>query len=229
MIKYVIHCCPQRAKYVWNYLVPLMQKQGIDLAEIYVYNDIKRLGNLHAFMDCCRHLQNIPDDQIVWHMQDDVLISSDFAKITNDNLLFNVADIVCGFCCETFGKDLTGCIGCVPLEDMWYSFQCIGLKSKYMKECADWFYDEVIPKKLHAEFVNANKYDDTMFRIFMQERYPNLVALNLAPNIVEHIDVLIGGAIVNKGLPWRRSKYWQNEHLVEELINAVKTHREILM
>lgn len=222
MIKYVLHCCPDRMRYVGGHLIPAMQKQGISSQEIFVYVDTKGLGNLGAFMDCCRQLSDIPDDQFLWHMQDDVAISSDFAYMTETIPKTAECDIYCGFYCGTFGEDLTGYIGKVPLDKMWYSFQLLGLKNKYMKECADWFFDEVLPKGLYAEYVRLNKYDDTMFKEFMKIHYPHAKVLNIVPNLVDHVDVLIGGSIINKGLPWRRSIYFEDEKVVQDLIEELK-------
>ena len=91
-----------------------------------------------------------------------------------------------------------------------------------MKECAEWFYDFVLPNGLYKEYIDQNKYDDTIFREFLKTHYPQLQAVNIVPNLVEHVDVLIGGSIINKWLSWRRSKYWKDEKVIEDLIKELK-------
>lgn len=220
MLRYVIHACRERTGYVWDHLIPSLQRQGVKLTEIFPYCDSKGKGNLLAFMDCCKIFNSMPEEEICWHMQDDVVICSDFVRLVKE--VKPGYDIYCGFCCEAFDEDLTGYIGEVSVEKMWYSFQCIGVKNKYMKECADWFFDEVLPKGLYAEYVRLNKYDDTMFKEFMKIHYPHAKVLNIVPNLVDHVDVLIGGSIINKGLPWRRSIYFEDEKVVQDLIEELK-------
>ena len=56
----------------------------------------------------------------------------------------------------------------------------------------------------------------------------NTDILNLAPNIVDHVDRLIGGSVIN-GLreePVYRARYWEEEELFEELKAQLDADRE---
>ena len=48
-------------------------------------------------------------------------------------------------------------------------------------------------------------------------------AINLNPNIVDHIDYLIGGTVNSSKRSMQiRSRFWQDEYLVEELEKKLK-------
>lgn len=65
--------------------------------------------------------------------------------------------------------------------------------------------------------------DDTFFREFLQMCHGTERFRNVKPNLVEHVDWIIGGSILS---PYRefsaRAYYWDDEELVEELKKAVK-------
>jgi hypothetical protein len=53
-------------------------------------------------------------------------------------------------------------------------------------------------------------------RIFIKEK--NYQAYNMSPNIVEHIDYLLGGSIVNEERSWQsRAFYWVEPERVEDV------------
>ena len=55
--KYMIHACPQRMWYVTEFLVPSMLEQGIPEADITIWNDTEKRGNLAACMAAFESLQ----------------------------------------------------------------------------------------------------------------------------------------------------------------------------
>ena len=100
-MRYMIHCVPSRLWYVEDFLVPSMLEQGISSNEISIYCDYKRKGNLFSFMDSIRYCGEHPVEGGTWHLQDDVLISRNFAKTTRE---FN-SGVVCGAVIKDWGPD----------------------------------------------------------------------------------------------------------------------------
>ena len=201
MAKYLIHCCNQRQGYVSQSLVPSMLKQGIKEEDIEIWLDTEEKGCLEA---CMYIFSNVPDDNNgTWHLQDDILISKDFKQKTEEN----DRGLVCGICTR-YNNDPK--FGEVSLADMWYSFPCIRIPNYLARECSDWYYEIAKRSPAYEKYVKANKYDDSMFKWFLEERYPDIKPINLKPNIVEHADYLVGGSIIN---PTRRESatalYWE--------------------
>ena len=203
--KYMIHAVPQRMWYVEHYLMPEMIKNGIDKDSILIYNDDKGLGNLRAFLDSLKK-----SDCDLWHLQDDIIISDDFKVQTEKHN----SGIVCGFC-SRYSEDKPA--GFVLPENMWYSFPCIRIPDSTAREFIRWIKQQEEENGKHKNWIDANRYDDSLFMAFLQERYPLKAVLNLKPNIVNHIDYLIGGSMVN---PKRRQTataiYWESEKLLKE-------------
>ena len=204
MPEYVIHACPQREWYVNDYLIPSMLEQGIPRENIEVWLDDTHMGNLISCMKCFEHYGTKGGGR--WHLQDDVCISSDFAEKTaqyDDG-------IVCGF----FRHDwqcMQARHGSVPAVFMWNSFQCVRIPDELAGECAEWFFLDAAWRDTYKEQVQENKYDDSMFYDFIIEKHLELRVQNLKPSIVDHIDFLLGGSIVNE---WRgyiaRGEYWED-------------------
>lgn len=215
-MQYMIHASPKRMRYVEKHLIPSMTDQGILDKDIVVWNDAQGKGNLvscmESFQDCGKR------DGGTWHLQDDVIICHDFAKRTED---FDNG-VVCGFCCEHF-EATTENIGEVEVRLMWYSFQCIRIPNQLAGECADWFYNDASKRDKYRFKVLSNKYDDTFWMDFMAEKHRDMKVTNLVPNLVDHIDFVIGGSLVNKlrGNKERRAFYFEDASLVEELKNKL--------
>ena len=77
--------------------------------------------------------------------------------------------------------------------------------------------------------MKSNKHDDLLFRYFLDHYYKSLEAFNLAPNLVEHVDWLLGGSIVNQYREKDASSlYWEDEELVIELQRNLKCRRRKL-
>ena len=217
MCKYLIHTCNDRRWYVDKYLIPSMLKQDIKEKDIFIYQDFNDEGNLISTM---KSFSQLHGEEGTWHLQDDIIISSKFKVMTeayNDGL-------VCGFCSD-YCRDFP--IGMVPVEKLWYSFPCIHIPDKLAKECSDWFFHDVLSNSEYRMWVRAKKYDDSVFRIFLQDYYPYDMGFNLSPNIVNHIDYLLGGSVVNsqRSLDKVTAVYWTDYKLLrdieDELLNNI--------
>lgn len=220
MPEYIIHACPQRMWYVEDFLVPSMTEQGIERDQITIWNDAEGRGNLFSFMDSCK--AQAGKDGGAWHMQDDAMICHDFAERTREH----DDGVVCGFCYSGWepGIPITGYVYSVL---MWVgSFACIRIPHAIAAECAEWFYGDAVNRECFAEWVASRKKDDSFFRAFMVERHRDDKVLNLAPNLVEHVDYIIGGSVINQ---WRghtaRGYYFEDAYLTEELQKAVTLAR----
>lgn len=182
-MKYLIHAHKNRSWYVEGYLIPELKKQGIKPD---VYTDNGAEGNLYATMNTFHFCGD------AWHLQDDVVICHDFKDRTAQP-----DTIACGFC--RLQDSIPDKSGRVKAKDMWFSFPCIYIPGEIAKECAEWFFttepqDENL-KRLKA----LKKGDDSFFKAFIDERYPDIEVINMNPNLVDHVDYLIGGSIANKG------------------------------
>ena len=224
-MKYMIHACPDRMWYVNGFLIPSMLDQGITRDEIIVWNDAAGNGNLIACMEAfssCRWREGG-----TWHLQDDVLISRDFAERTREQAGDKV---VCGFCYSGY-EDGTPIVGNVFPVLMWRStFPCVYIPNSLAAECADWFFTDAMHRQQFEPWVKSGKKDDNFFHAFCIEQHPNEFVVNLAPHLVEHVDYIIGGSTINK---WRgyiaRGYYFDDETLVTELTEKVvklKSNRE---
>lgn len=196
MAYYLIHTCNSRFWYVKEYLIPSMMLQGIPAQNIFVYRDYNELGNLRAFIDSCNRAsiqcQKKGIDGL-WHLQDDVIISDNFAQQTQiyDN------GIVCGFTCNYDTKPEEGYFRLCE-QKMWFSFPCIRIPTSILTEFTAWANGNLWQSKYFRQWVRRNKGDDMIFKEWLYDNYPSMTHLNLAPNIVNHIDKYIGGTICNK-------------------------------
>jgi len=215
-MRYMIHCVPSRLWYVEDFIIPAMLEQGISKEEIVIYCDYKRKGNLFSFMDSIRYCGEHPVDGGTWHIQDDVLLSSKFAETTRE---FNEG-VVCGAVIRDWGPDFLK-TGVQPVKELWYSFQCIRIPDDLAAECAYWFYSDVIkrPQAKYRNRILRNKHDDDFFQFFLFEKHPDMSIRNLKPNIVDHVDYMIGGSLINdeRQRKINRVAYWEEEDLIRKL------------
>jgi len=214
-MKVLIHAYPKRMWYVEGWLVPELERQGAD--EIEIWNDSEGKGNLRA---CLESFAARTGDGGTWHIQDDVLLCRDFVQRCreHDN------GVVYGFCNVQFTDDPQQ-TGCVSVEDAWHSFQCLRIPDAYARECAAWFEGPGRTSGLYPIWISSGKMDDDMFRTFLLDRHGRETVENLKPNLVEHVDWIIGGSILS---PWRgyiaRAHFWDDEELVRELKESVRGH-----
>ena len=212
----LVHACPKRMWYVEEILVPMLREQGAD--EIRIWNDVEGRGNL---ISCMESFRSLSGDGGPWHLQDDVLPCRDFVTRCRQH----DEGVVYGFCCEQFLDDPHQ-TGRVYMEDAWHSFQCVRIPDKYARGCAEWFFsgaweDWHEPELDVLQAVGAG--DDTFFRNYLLCRHGTETAVNLTPNLVEHVDLLIGGSVVNEWRScWARAHYWDDWELVDELAAALE-------
>ena len=183
----MIHAVPSRMWYVDNYLIPSMTKQGINRSDIRVHVDEIHEGNLRACMHAFQEVDTVATG--TWHLQDDVIISHDFKEKTEKHDY----GFVCGFKSIYDGERAPD--GEVPLERLWFSFLCIRIPHKVGFGCAKWVLNEIIGNPVYTEWWEKGVNDDMLFRKYIWQSYPNEIAMNLNPNIVDHIDYLIGGTV----------------------------------
>lgn len=213
-MKYMIHSCDKRLWYVNEFLVPSMLEQGIPEHDIDVVNDDNHRGCLMAYVECFRKFKRT--DEGTWHLQDDVLISRDFAKKTAER----DEGIVYGF----FHKHLNDVVlaeGMVSTKIAGYSFPCIRIPDRIAAEFADWVMIDAQYREQYQHWVKEKKYVDAFWRDFVREKYPDDFVYRFRPSIVEHVDMMIGGSIINFWRDgWCRADEFNDHDLVEEL--AVK-------
>lgn len=224
-MRYMIHSTPSRTWYVNDFLIPSMLQQGIKEKEIMVYCDTDGNGNLTSCMKSFLYCsQNTAEG--TWHLQDDVIISRDFAEATK---MFNQG-IVCGAVVKEWGPDYTK-IGIRPVHDLWYSFQCIRIPDEIAGECAVWFFTDASKRTDHKyqKRIRRKKHDDDFFQFFLFEKHPEMQILNLKPNIVDHIDYLIGGSLINNERERKinRMFWFEDKDLVDDLEKRLKEYREL--
>lgn len=216
---YMIHTCNERRWYVNKFLIPSMLEQGIRKEDITVAVDTHKEGNLLSTMKMFDYIARWKDwNDITWHLQDDIVLSKKFKERTES--LYG--DVMCGFCSK-FDYYKKG--GLVDPEKMWFSFPCIGIKNKIAKDCADWFFQKAVYDDRYKEFIKSGKHDDDMFREFLKTYSLNIRIYNVIPNLVDHVDYLLGGSLVN---PLRaekqvRSLFWNENSLNDELSEKLKT------
>ena len=143
-----------------------------------------------------------------WHIEDDVYLSKTFRE-----RIEGLDGIVNGFCCEAF--DDVDAIGEVEAKRMWSGFPCIHIPGEIARECAEWVFTE--GKEKHPDWYKTGAMCDTFFKAFCEER--GYKCLNLKPNLVEHVDWLIGGSTIGRRKEIWRAKYF--EELDPEFIKQV--------
>ena len=207
-MKVLIHACPQRMWYVEEFLAPNLRSQG---AEVEIWNDVQGIGNLYA---CMESFKRRLGDGATWHIQDDVLPCRDFVKRCSE---YENDKVVYGFCCQRFTDDPDQ-TGLVHTPDAWHSFQCVRIPDSWARECAEWFYAEGRSDPDLRHLAALNRFDDYFFREFCQRRHGRDAAINARPCLVEHVDMLIGGSVINEWRGyWVRAALWDDEELVAEL------------
>lgn len=219
MERYVIHACPARMWYVEDYIIPSMLAQKIKRENILVWNDKENKGCLQSSIDCFEYCGE--HDGGCWHLQDDVIIAPDFAKRTKKAK----NEIECGFVHYGFemrnGRSVDR-VGRVPSQYMWSSFPCIYIPNRIAKGFVDWFYTKAMYMPQYDTFIFEKKYDDNFFRDYVDEYCKEEMVFNHAPSLVDHIDWLIGGSVVNRLRGTNcRSYYWEDDSMIEDLRNKL--------
>ncbi len=187
-MKVIIHTCNQRLWYVHQFLIPSLKAQGIE--DVKLFLDIDNLGCLQACMKCFREVEG---DEHTWHLQDDVVIADNFKELAESYDWFN--GIVCGIRTryDEGRPDGDG----TPMVDkgaMWSSFPCIRIPDILARGCAFSFDHDTGYEKWKA----TNRGDDMVFRKFLRWHVPSAPFINALPNLVDHIDYLLGWSTSEK-------------------------------
>lgn len=217
-MKYLIHTCPKREWYVNDHLIPLLTEQGITKNDIKVWNDKNKVGNLESFVASCEWIgKNYDLKGSTWHLQDDIVVSKRFVEEAEKPY----SGFKSGFCNEIFDGERTNYIGEITSNGMWFSFQCILIPNKVAAEFAKWFREECIPQGLYPEYVQSGRCDDSIFREWVMEHL-SIPAMNVFPNIADHIDYLIGGtACGTRKVNDTRKAYWRDQYL-DDAVSELK-------
>lgn len=208
---YMIHTCLSREWYVRDFLVPSMTAQGIPLDDINIWVDRDGRGNLSACIESFYQVSR--NEGETWHLQDDVIICRDFAERTRAA----PKGVVCGFCVRRYEKQMeTGNLLC---QYMWESsFPCIKIPNEIAGEFVEWMVNEANNRGDLQNLVQTGKKDDTLFHIFMLEEHFKDRVTNLSPHLVDHIDWLIGGSVINQTRHFiARAALFEDQDLVEKL------------
>jgi hypothetical protein len=117
-----------------------------------------------------------------------------------------------------YDRDAEDKIGHVPRIRMWFSFPCIRIPNKWARECGQWIKKYIIGNPVYRRYWEKGVNDDWAFRTYLKEFHRDCEALNITPNLVDHIDYLIGGGSGAKSRKEPcRAQYWEDDDLVEEL------------
>ena len=214
MAKYLIHAYPKRMWYVEEYLIPSMLKQGIAREDIRVYNDEEHAGNLMA---CMKAFASCEGDGGTWHLQDDVAICSDFKERTE----WYDQGLVCGFSSLLYDGDIEAKKGAVNRDNMWFSFPCIRIPNEWARECSKWVTNYIVGNFVYERYWKGGANDDWAFRKYLREFHKDCVALDIMPNLVDHVDYLLGGGSGGKRKKPVRAQYWADPEIIKELEDSI--------
>lgn len=192
-IKFMIHTYPKRLWYVNEYLIPQLESQGISRDDIIVWNDENKLGNLKAFVSSCQYIKEaLPRRGGCWHLQDDVILCHDFGERIKN---INPKIVNEGFVSKTIMPEMKGikAVGITSYKLSWLSFQCIYIPNHMLVRFYEWFIDSCIINGSYKKITSKNCLDDYLFWLFYGRNFKNIPINNIAPNLVNHIDYLLGG------------------------------------
>jgi len=192
-MRYLIRTVPLREWYVKDLLIPEMIRQGINEESICVYCDNDYKGNLDSCIEAFTVAKHF--DMGLWYLQDDVILSDDFAKRTKE--LMYEHEIVCGFCSSYDKKNVSNTGETDNKDNMWYSFPCIYIDNTLTSAFLDWIENDAPDIEIYNNLIDSGKHDDSLFRAFITHIPFKVDIFNAVPNLVDHIDMFIGGSITN--------------------------------
>lgn len=216
--RYMIHAMPERMWYVRDFLIPSLLKQGIPKSRIKVWCDREHDGNLLSCMSSFLWCGEQKNPGATWHLQDDV-IPKKYMSIYTEAWPVKYP-VLCGFCADLcYGEDRSIYDREVTPDKMWWSFQCIRIDDTLAGECARWYFDHDDDFREELMYlIREGKGDDSIFEEFMRTRHPDEIVYNLRPNLVQHVDDLLGGSVVNKDRDFPiRAKYWTDDGEMDDL------------
>ena len=215
-IRCLIHAVPARSWYVEGFLAPALRRQG---ADVEIWMDDRGRGNLQACMDAFAARAGSGG---TWHLQDDVLPRRDFAARARE---IDAGTVACGFCCSAYDAR-TDLSGPVYAANMWLSFPCIHIPDPMARAWADWMESGQWETEADAagfSLFEQGRGDDWFFREFAEIRCPEIPYRNLAPNLAEHVDWLIGGSVSSayRGF-YARSALWDDDAALQGLTDWLR-------
>lgn len=205
---YLIHTCPERKDFVDNYLVPALKMQGIEKYRIFIYNDEYKLGNLQAYIKAAELVREQRDNIQVVHLQDDIIPCSNFREQIEYDYN-DLCEIVCGFSSQY--DDISRYYIQKP-EKGWFSFQCIKFSNKMLQDFIRWLKTK--GKEQHKNWWDAGKYDDSFFKEYIKTL--DLKVMNLNPTIVQCVDDVLGGSLINGGRGFKMKSPNFNDYATEK-------------
>lgn len=217
-MRILIHAVPRRMRYVNEFLIPSLEAQGA--GDIRVWLDNQGRGNLRS---CVESFASLPEEGGTWHLQDDALVCRDFVKRARELEPDN--GLVYGFCSKQFA-DIIELRGRVYMADAWHSFLCVRIPNAWAREFAGWIDTEAAQRPDLMGYVRMNRCDDYLFTEFCAERHAIGTAYNAWPCLAEHVDMLIGGSIVNEWRGyWVRAEEFADPDLTDALAEEMKKRR----
>ena len=228
-MKYMIHTHIKRLWYVEDFLIPSMVKQNINEEDITVVLDDKNKGNLQSFLFSLKAIlkdEELKKEDGIWHLQDDVIISKDFKKKCEYYGKKNT--IINGFVSNTYNSLKLENTGKQPLKKSWLSFPCIYIPNKFIEGFLSWI--DVVRKDERNDYkkrYESNRHDDFFMFMFLEEVHGNIDVYNLKPNIVDHIDYLIGNSINKPRKEKVTGYYFMDKDLIKKLEKELKEYEKI--
>lgn len=225
----MIHSCNKRLWYVRDFLIPDLVAQGFARENIIIWNDDEGIGCLKSWCKSCLWIcEHMPINDGVWHLQDDILIASDFvARIKNMPKHIICNGFVYADSSNARLKNICNKTGLQTVKDYWFSFPCCYIPNKYIHGFIDWFYQDVLSTDKYISKVQAGLYDDFFFWQYMKIKHKNNHILNVVPNLVQHIDYMIGGSANNINKKWHKTAfYWNEPECEKDLEKRIKKWRE---
>ncbi len=217
MVEIIIHSCNKRLWYVKERIIPTLLEQGFPKEKIHIWNDVNNMGCLRSFLLSAVHCSyDFPNCVGFWHLQDDVLLSKDFVKrITSGEFDYTIVNN--GYVCKQFNPAEVGCVGVQDVAKYWMSFPCVYIPNEVLKGFVKWFEREVIGVGKYKKYYEANKYDDFFFWTYMKSERKCSIINNVKPNLVNHIDYLLGGSQINLHHQKKTLAYYWDEEIPEHL------------
>ena len=206
-MKIIIHSCDKRMWYVKEFLAPALRAQGVEPT---IHNDDDHRGCLWSYINSFKSMP--ADEQGTWHLEDDVFPCRDFVTIARAHDDGIVHGFYHNFDNEYFAS------GWVSVMKAGYSFPCFRMPNRLVVEFAEWFLMDAMHRPQYRDWVQDNKHIDSFMLDFLREQHPEEKVYNLKPSIVEHVDDLIGGSVVNK---WRdedcHAEFFDDPDMISEL------------
>lgn len=200
---FLIHASKERMWYVNKFLLPRLY--GIPGM---TYCDNFKDGNIRSYLNSLGMMAYANKSGNTWHLEDDVFPDKHFKKWAEE---FEMLDgIVCGFGPKN-GSSVLGRVK--DPKDMWYSFPCIRIPNDYALEFAQWVeYSGDADCERRKEL---GKGIDYLFYKYVQLNPIRI--FNCSPCMVEHVDDLIGGSLINERTEPIKAIRFEDKDGLEEL------------